>query len=225
MAYSAILSSLCNEEKSFLSLEGAIDGSDNESVQFLGKNGKKKRLFVDSFVALCATFGVNYRQLFLWLDSNKSASFILYEELLDVLHPSILQYLFQHSSVISVVQETFKDSQRFILQLQHLKTNGKLSMETFEVCRLHPQDIQLQKILMATSQHAPPPPPNNPFDDLKFSVVLTESQKHSKDALSLPHWSARKDAAAGGSQQAVISYFHAKEDDFDEEDPDADLEF
>lgn len=191
----------------------------------------QKQCFVDSFVALCAAFGENRRQLFLWLERNKAASFVLYEELIDTLHPSVLQFIFQNAAVLSVVQANNGKDSRLLLQLHQIKSNGKMSDELFEISREQgTNEISLQKFHPSTAAEkktATQPEAANPFDDLQFSVLLTDSQKQSKDALSLPHWSARKAAedTEKETKPAVISYFHAKEDDFDEEDPDADLEF
>ena len=57
------------------------------------------------------------------------------------------------------------------------------------------------------------------FTDLSFSVNLSDKQRGQKDSLVLPYWSAKN-----SGESAVISYYHEKVDDFDEEDPDADLD-
>ena len=59
------------------------------------------------------------------------------------------------------------------------------------------------------------------FDGLSFNVGLSKEQKETKDSLQMPYWKAQE----GPDKNPIISYFHDKDDDFDEDDPDEDLEF
>ncbi|KAJ2484963.1 hypothetical protein EV174_002048 [Coemansia sp. RSA 2320] len=76
------------------------------------------------------------------------------------------------------------------------------------------------------SQHQPPqatelPKSSDPAANLSFNLNLTDKQRRDKAGVELPYLEARHSDASGGG---VINYQLDDQDDWDEEDPDDDLE-
>ncbi|KAI9599271.1 hypothetical protein BDF19DRAFT_430645 [Syncephalis fuscata] len=124
--------------------------------------------------------------------------------------------------------------------LTHRKSNGKVITETTHITFEPQGDIDQVtayeppsvSIIGANndgdnSSNSATQKESNPAAHLPFNLTLTDEQREAKDKLLLPYLKAQEHTAAvttGAGAVTSIYYTPDSDDDFDEEDPDDDLE-
>lgn len=185
-----------------ISFEGKLESNPNPNSTIT---------FIDSLFFL--SFTTRQSDLYDCLSNSKPIYTLITESLFEVLDAKIIDQLNRTASWISIenVNDTKGERNTSVIKLKLLKRNGKIIEQFYNSSTLEPI---IEKKKSSTNTYL--------YKDLSFNVGLSQRQLEAKDSLHLPYWNAQEGLV---SNEPVISYFHDKMDDFDEDDPDADLEF
>jgi hypothetical protein len=107
----------------------------------------------------------------------------------------------------------------------HRKTSGKLLVKTELVTISNDYEVTSLPLSMCTNQQSAPEVTPDPTANLTFDLTLSEREKEERGRLVLPyHHSHQKKTALLQAGSGQIHYQPDEGDDYDDSDPDDDLD-
>lgn len=150
---------------------------------------------------------------------------LLHSDLHDSHVISQLNHVISTIIEINPLSSTLHSLHHFQLGVKHCKNSGKLSITTELVTISNEYDITSSVVTHTTPSHHQLPPETDPTDNLTFNLTLTDQEREDRDKLILPyHHSAKKKSALLQAGSGKIFYQPDEVDDYDDSDPDDDLE-
>lgn len=136
------------------------------------------------------------------------------------------RYIHLHSKYKDYLFAPFdNDPLEFLVELESRKKSGKYQTECSRIVYDNAWNIAkcetIDSFITDTSSATIQPPPSQPQHQVSFNLSLTKKQEESRSKVSLPFMQAKPSQT---TSSPAIFYSLDDADDFDDEDPDADLE-